>query len=172
MIKTEIFFKDTALQLDKILTRLAEYEARLLAFSHEVRDIRIEQKKDGSKSVAKFEEAFNNFAAELSEFSDKSLDYWTEVRAGLRSVNSYQMGGINALPIKNFNLKARDISREIDKLDSAAVFFRKEIRGLNLKLNIWLLDRTTADLANLVTKILFNARELSKILETKTGSTY
>jgi len=168
----ETFFKDTAGNLEKIQDKLETFEAALFSLSNEAEDVKIQRKKNVCTLDEEFERSFNKYAADLGKFAEDSLAYWNGVREELRSYNRPELNGVYSLYIKNFNFKARDISKDIDKLDAAAVLFRKKIKGLSLKLNIWLLDRAMSDLVNLVTKILFNARDLSKIIEKKTGSKY
>lgn len=174
MQKTETFFKTTADRLEEIHNALFAYEARLTALAYEAQDVSELQKKGlpKDKREVKFETELNAFITELAEFTDGSVAYWNAVREDLRSFNKYQMDNMYSLYIKAFNLKARDISKEIDKLDTTAVFFRKNLKGLNIKADVWVLDRALGDLNNLITKILFNARELDRVIETKTGSVY
>jgi len=158
--------------LEKIHDKLENFETALLSLSGAAEDVKIQHKKNVCGQDEKFEKSFNEYAADLGKFAEESLKYWNEVREELRSKTKAELGGVYSLYIKNFNLKARGISKDTDKLETASALFRKKIKGLNLQLNVWLLDRAMSDLVNLVTKILFNARDLSKIIEAKTGSKY
>ncbi len=167
----EIFFKETADTLDKINNKLEDFEAKLILLANDAEELTELQKRGLCQIEDKFEKNFNKYVAALSKFAQESNAFWNESREKLRSYHRVQLDAVYSLYIKNLNHRARDIAKEVDKIDTTSVYFKKKMKGQNLKINIWILDSALGDLNTLATKILFNARELGKIIETKTKGT-
>ncbi|WP_428897558.1 hypothetical protein Dip518_001349 [Parelusimicrobium proximum] len=167
MTDLEVFFDKAPEKLDTMISALKKHEITLRDLAFKAGDLIKEVKKGRPAETAEFSDKFNELAAALQKDTDAQYEFWKEARDEIFGARRRELENMNSLIIRSFNIKARQVSSSIDALESSVVFFRSEIKGLNVSLNMWILDYCLTTLTNLVNRILFIARDLNKSLEMK-----
>lgn len=116
-------------------------------------------------NAKEFEQEFRGFADDLQNFNNDTMKFWNDTRKEIRSFSNKELSE-NAFLIKNFNLEARKLTRQIEEFNSAFRYVHQKFNNIPVELNWWVVEACMLDFDKLCNKILFLARELAKKIET------
>ena len=105
---------------------------------------------------------FAQFCTQLRQDTDREMAAWQQLRETLRAPNS-SLPKPSSLQAKSFSLRAKTLSRAEDDLTTSYDEFARFYKKYTLtKLPVWVLMSCCEDINNLVGKILFLSREVTK----------
>lgn len=155
-----------AIQCDALRIFVQQQTTRLADFAKRLQQIVQQLRKNIEVRDMSFAEDFNQFVQDLRDTLDKREPVWTELRGQIRQVPTKEWTGDLALPAKGLNSRAKVLSRVCDEFETAYDQFCKDYKSFTAaKLNVWLLTASQTDIANLTSKIVFLAREISRKTE-------
>lgn len=156
-------------QAEQLRDQAAAAAASLRDFTRRLELILSQDHKNIPVRDQSFAADFSLFCQTLRAQTDAQNDYWLKTRAMLRALPKTDLPEV--LPAKGFTLRAKALSRATDELTTAYDYFNRFYKNYTLaKLPVWLLTSCCDDLTNLTGKILFLAREESKLAEKARGN--
>lgn len=159
----EALIEQTAAQCDALRVWLQQQSTTLADFSKRLKQINQQLRKNAEVRDSDFSPQFNAFVADLRDTLNKREPVWTELRARIRQVSANAWGEELVLCIKAFNNRAKALSKTCDEFESEYDGFCKHYKSFTAaKLNVWLLTSCQADMATLIGKIAFLAREIAR----------
>jgi hypothetical protein len=112
-----------------------------------------------------FKADFNKLAAEVKKFAS-GFEAFRLTAAGLeRKLKEKKISEDNTMALKTFVTRAREVNYGIEEFESVFNYFRKNAKDANSRLDWWGLEVSVSDILRLSGKILFTAREISKLAE-------
>jgi len=166
MNETDKFFDKAGKTLDDLRGLLSAGAAQMQVFATRLETAQAQIKKSIPLRDDGLEAEFNKTAKELFDFSNNADEQWLKMRDTLRKFNKKDLAENYGLEIKSFNIRARSAARAIDEVATAFGYLYPRLKESTLRLNVWLLENATLNFDKLASKILFTARELSKLTET------
>ncbi len=156
----------TALQKIGVMSEtLKVLTSRVSSLTPKMQDIAKKHLRKKLFDAKEFEQEFRNFASDLQTLNDNTITFWNDTRTKIRSFSNKEMSE-NAFLIKNFNLEARKLTRQIEEFNSVFGYIHQKFKNLPIELNWWTVEACSLDFDKLCNKMLFLARELVKNIET------
>ncbi|ACC97737.1 hypothetical protein Emin_0173 [Elusimicrobium minutum Pei191] len=161
------FFENTETKLETMRKEISAAGKQLYSFVPRLESLSAQVKKGIHTRDESLEKEFNITAKTIYDLANTSEEFWAKTREELRNLSKKEITEVYSLEVKTVNLKSRTLAKTIDEFQSAFGYVYPTAKDSSLKLNLWMIETATLTLDKLANKILFMARELSKILEAK-----
>jgi len=138
---------------------------RMNTFTPQMQDLAKQALRKTELKKKGLEKEFKIFVQDLQQFDNDTIEFWNNTRTQIRAFSNKDMSE-NSFLIKNLNLEARKLTRQIEEFNSVFRYLNQKFNKLPAELNWWTLEACALDFDKLCNKMLFLARELAKNIET------
>lgn len=160
-------FEAIAKELDKLKSEIFTLTGTLETLGSRAETIGKQQKRGLPVRDESFKADFEKLTADVKAYAEKSGAFWQAAGA---LGHKLSVGGLpegSELAVRRFANKARAVNSAMEEFNSVFKFARRKFPANRAEADWWPLEVSAADIDKTSGRILFVAREISKLAETR-----
>ncbi|MDD4004798.1 MAG: hypothetical protein PHW69_06295 [Elusimicrobiaceae bacterium] len=160
-------FETMSRELDKLKSEIFSLTGSLEALGSRAETIAKQQKRGLAVRDESFQSDFAKFTAAVKEYAQRSGAFWQAAGALGHRLSAAGLPDGSELAIRRFANRARAVNSAMEEFNSVFKFARRKFSPNRAETDWWPLEVGVTDIEKTSGRILYIAREISKLAESR-----